>query len=195
MTAGGAARQVAVPVEVPAFVGDIPVGGGSYGTLGYGIAGGSWAVGYGVAGGSYGTIGYGGGAGMRTGRVVAVPVVTMAQPVAYSGSLDGRILRRYIRRKLDAVRYCYEKALLAKPTLTGTINTHFTINATGRVVQSSATGLGDHEVEACVAQVIGSIEFPAFPGGSPIAVNYPFKFVPSNAPAAAPTENALEALP
>jgi len=196
VTAGGAARQVAVPVEVPAFVGDIPAGGVGYAAIGYGIGGGGYGtIGYGVGGGSYGTIGYGGSAGMRAGRVVAVPTVTLAQPIAYSGSLDKAILRRYIRRKLDAVRYCYEKALLARPTLTGTINAHFTINATGRVVQSSATGLGDSEALACVAQVIGSIEFPEFPGGTPIIVNYPFTFVSSKAPTAAPTENVLEAVP
>ena len=195
VTAGGAPRQVAVPVEVPAFVGEIPVSGEGYGTFGYGGGSGYGAAGYGVAGGSYGTIGDGSAAGMLSRRVVAAPIVTLAQPVAYSGSLDKAILRRYIRRKLEAVGYCYEKALLAKPTLAGTVTVHFTINATGRVVQSSATGLGDHEVEVCVAQVIGNIEFPEVPGGSPLVVNYPFTFVPSNAPTATPTENALEALP
>jgi Ca-activated chloride channel family protein len=201
VTAGGAAPQVVVPVEVPALVGAIAAGGSGGGSggggFGYGIgvgSGGSIDV-----GGSYGTIGHGAGYGtgvgygtgpLRSSVRVAVPIVTLAQPIAYSGSLDKAILRRYLKRQLNAIRYCYERVLLARPKLTGTLTAHFTINATGHVVQSSAAGLGDAEVEACVAKVIGDIEFPAAPGGGVIVVNYPFTFVPS-AGAPAPTPKAL----
>lgn len=174
VTAGGAAKQVAVPVEVPALVGDISIRGEGYGTFGAGSYG---TIGYG-----YGTAGiasFGGAARSATVRVAATPTVALAQPIAYSGSLDKAILRRYLKRRLDAIRYCYEKALLARPALTGTLTAHFTIDATGHVVQSSATGLGDDAVEACVAEVIGTIEFPVTPGGGTIAVNYPFTFVPN----------------
>jgi Ca-activated chloride channel homolog len=181
-TAGGAAKQVAVPVEVPALVGGIAPGGGDgYGSSGTGYGyGGFSTISYGGgSGGSYGTIGYGH-AGMRsTVHVATVPAVALAQPVAYSGSLDKAILRRYLKRRLNAIRYCYEKALLATPALTGTLTAHFTINAAGTVVQSSADGLGDRAVETCVAEVIGAIEFPGTPDGGVIAVNYPFTLVPN----------------
>jgi hypothetical protein len=204
VTAGGAAKQVAVPVEVPALVGAISSGGGS----GYGSGGGSGYGGYGfgIGIGSYGTIGHGSGSGQASGeasgegsgtigsgtigvsssgggllsrsRSLALPTVTLAQPVVSSGGLDKAIVRRYIKRRLNAVRYCYEKALIARPTLAGTLTAYFMIDATGHVAQSSASGLGDPEVEACVAKAIEAIEFPVAQGGGTVTVNYPFTFAP-----------------
>jgi hypothetical protein len=46
-------------------------------------------------------------------------------------------------------------------------------------VQSTASGLGDREVETCVAKVIETIAFPSAPDGGAITVNYPFTLVPS----------------
>ena len=44
-----------------------------------------------------------------------------------TGDLDKNIIRRYIRRKLPRIRYCYEKELLVKPSLSGTVVTQFLI--------------------------------------------------------------------
>ena len=65
----------------------------------------------------------------------------------------------------------------------GTVTVHFTINsAAGLVVTATADGLGDTEVEACVAGVIREIEFPRAEDGGPVQVNYPFQLVPSEEP-------------
>jgi Ca-activated chloride channel family protein len=185
VTAGGTAARVVVPVEVPAFVSDAALRGGFSSGQSYG---------YGTASGSYGSVGYGsaGDARLFSRHVAVAPLVTLSPRVASSGgSLDRTILRRYIRRRLDAVRYCYEKALLARPGLAGTVTAHFTVNATGHVLQCTADGLGDREVEGCIVRVIASIEFPAVPDGTATTVNYPFTLVPS----VVPTETAPEDSP
>ncbi|HEY5935462.1 MAG TPA: VIT domain-containing protein, partial [Kofleriaceae bacterium] len=170
VTAGGAAKKVVVPIEVPESARQIGAGWGTIGT------------------GSYGTIGYGSGfaaghsvtisaAGGMAGRSVAVPQVTIAMPTA-SGDLDRTVIRRYVKRHIEKIRYCYEKELLRTPKLAGTVTTQFTLDE-GLVVAATASGLGNKEVETCIAGVIKNIEFPKVPGGGLVQVNYPFTLRPS----------------
>jgi hypothetical protein len=158
-------------------------GGFGYGRSGLGAGGGG--TGWGTIGtGRYGTIGHGsgtgegygvgGGRGGMRGRTSAVPTVSIGQPSA-EGDLDKAIIRRYIKRNIQKIQYCYEKQLLAKPTLAGTVQAQFFITPNGTVAQSSGNGL-DGEVASCVADVIRSIEFPKPKGGGGVQVNYPFTF-------------------
>jgi hypothetical protein len=179
---------VVVPVEVPDAVAGLgPVSNGSYG-VGAGGGGTGWGT---IGVGSYGTIGYGsgtatgygygaagGGYGAMRGRSVELPQVSIGAPMVM-GSLDKTIIRRYVKRQIEKITYCYEKQLLSKPKLEGTVATTFTINAEGAVIASAAKGL-DPEVDRCVADVIKQIQFPkAEAGDGVIQVNYPFNFRPS----------------
>jgi len=140
------------------------IGTGRYGTIGHGSGTGS---GYGV----------GGGRGGMRGRSAAVPTVSIGQPNA-QGDLDKAIIRRYIKRNIQKITYCYEKQLLAKPGLSGTVTTQFFITPNGNVATSSGSGV-DPEVANCVADVIHGIEFPKPKGGGGVQVNYPFTFRPA----------------
>jgi len=140
------------------------IGTGRYGTIGHGSGTGS---GYGV----------GGGRGGMRGRSAAVPTVSIGQPNA-QGDLDKAIIRRYIKRNIQKITYCYEKQLLAKPGLSGTVSTQFFITPNGNVASSSGSGV-DPEVANCVADVIRGIEFPKPKGGGGVQVNYPFTFRPA----------------
>jgi hypothetical protein len=140
------------------------IGTGRYGTIGHGSGTGS---GYGV----------GGGRGGMRGRTSAVPQVRIGQPNAV-GDLDKAIIRRYIKRNISKITYCYEKQLLAKPGLAGTVSTQFFITPNGTVASSNANGV-DGEVASCVAGVIKAIEFPKPKGGGGVQVNYPFTFRPT----------------
>jgi hypothetical protein len=140
------------------------IGTGRYGTIGHGSGTGS---GYGV----------GGGRGGMRGRSAAVPTVSIGQPNA-QGDLDKAIIRRYIKRNIQKITYCYEKQLLAKPGLSGTVQTQFFITPNGNVASSSGSGV-DPEVANCVADVIKGIEFPKPKGGGGVQVNYPFTFRPA----------------
>jgi hypothetical protein len=158
-------------------------GGFGYGRSGFGPGGGG--TGWGTIGtGRYGTIGHGsgtgsgygvgGGRGGMRGRTAAVPTVSIGQPNS-QGDLDKAIIRRYIKRNIQKIQYCYEKQLLAKPTLSGTVQTQFFITPNGTVASSTGTGV-DGEVASCVADVIKNIEFPKPKGGGGVQVNYPFTF-------------------
>ncbi|HSK05859.1 MAG TPA: AgmX/PglI C-terminal domain-containing protein, partial [Kofleriaceae bacterium] len=137
------------------------IGTGRYGTIGHGAGTGS---GYGV----------GGGRGGMRGRTAAVPTVSIGQPSA-QGDLDKSIIRRYIKRNQQKIQYCYEKELLAKPNLSGTVMTNFLITPNGNVSTASGSGV-DPNVASCVAAVIKNIEFPKPKGGGNVQVNYPFIF-------------------
>jgi Ca-activated chloride channel family protein len=177
-----AGQRVAVPVEVPAVTAAIP----AHGTFGLVNA---YPGGVG-SGATYTASGPPRISRPLFGPHIAIPPAISTRNFAAAGTIDRAILRRYIRRRLDAVRYCYEKALVARPELRGTVTAHFTVSASGRVQGASATGLGDREVDACIVKVIESIEFPAVPDGTPTAVNYPFTLVPSALTAApAPEES------
>jgi hypothetical protein len=135
----------------------------------------------------YGTIGSGSGSGYGRGglrgRSSPVPTVSVGQPQA-TGDLDKAIIRRYIKRNIQKLEYCYEKQLLAKPTLKGTVTATFEIASSGLVTSSTAEGV-DPEVSECIAAVIKDIEFPKPKGGGVVEVKYPLTFRPADdAPAA-----------
>ncbi|MCE9573273.1 MAG: AgmX/PglI C-terminal domain-containing protein [Deltaproteobacteria bacterium] len=161
-------------------------GGFGFGRSGFGPGGGG--TGWGTIGtGRYGTIGHGsgtgsgygigGGRGNMHGRQSAVPQVRIGQPSAV-GDLDKAIIRRYIKRNINKISYCYEKELLAAPALEGTVNTQFFISPNGTVTTANASGVNG-AVSSCVADVLKSIEFPKPKGGGGVQVNYPFTFHPT----------------
>jgi hypothetical protein len=163
-------------------------GGFGFGRSGYGPGGGG--TGWGTIGtGRYGVIGHGsgtgsgygvgGGRGGMSGRASSLPQVRIGQPsTSGAGDLDKAIIRRYIKRNIQKIKYCYEKHLLADPTLEGTVSTTFTITGGGTVSSVSAGGVSS-DVAECIAAVIKAIEFPKPTNGSPLDVAYPFTFKPS----------------
>jgi hypothetical protein len=90
------------------------------------------------------------------------------------GDLDQATIRRYIKRNIEKISYCYEHELLAHPTMEGTVLVQFFITPTGSVTGSKGSGF-DATVASCVASVVGNIEFPK-PNGGGVQVNYPFTF-------------------
>jgi hypothetical protein len=133
-----------------------------YHTLGRGARAGD---GYGIAGGG----------GGLPGRKAGVPNVIISQANVI-GEYDKSIIRRYIKRNLDKIAYCYERELLAHPGIVGEINVQFFIQPNGSVGSSAGKGF-DASVASCVADVVKTIEFPAPHGG--VQVNYPFNFRPA----------------
>jgi hypothetical protein len=86
------------------------------------------------------------------------------------GALDKQIVRRYIQRQMSKITYCYEKELLARPTLGGEVMVDFLIASNGSVTDATATG--DSAVGACTANVMKAIAFPKAAGLT--RVRYPF---------------------
>ena len=168
-SAGGRFASLTGTGDISSGFADNNVYGGLLGAEGR-AGGSSRGFGAGAGGGGF-VIGVGRG-GMRA-RVATAPAVTIAAPVV-QGSLDKMIIKRYIKRRLNEISYCYERELLAKPTLEGTLATQFLIAAGGKVQSVAATGV-DEKVAKCVADVIKTIEFPTVVEGF-VQVNYPFHF-------------------
>jgi hypothetical protein len=151
-------------------------GGGCYGTdcgsigtpTGYG------QIGQGNFPGSGWDVGTGGRFPMKTHKSNPPPGPTIGEAKAVGG-LDKAIIRRYIKRNINKISYCYEKQLLAHPTIEGTVKIQFFIAPDGSVTSSNGDGFNS-EVAGCVASVIGAIEFPRPDGGGGVTVNYPFTF-------------------
>lgn len=120
----------------------------------------------------WGSIGTGGG-GMR-GRRAPVPTLSIGQPNV-QGDLDKAIIRRYVKRNARKLQYCYEKVLLVKPGIAGTVMTQLTITPDGNVIDAKASGV-DPAVSACVEAALASIVFPKPKDGGAVQVGYPFVY-------------------
>jgi len=131
----------------------------------------------------YGSGGGGSGWGVMRGRRTNAPLVALGAPTT-QGSFDKSLIRRYLKRNVAKLQYCYEKELLGKPTLEGTVTLQFTIDANGTVERATATGV-DPAVASCAALVIRAIEFPR-PVTGQVLVSYPMTYRradPSSEPA------------
>ncbi len=156
------------------------------GRNGWGVGGGCTVEPCGIIGtGRYGTFGTGrnagdgwrGGGSWGNGRPhnAGVPKpLDIGQPTT-GGNLDKAIIKRYIKRNINKISYCYESELLARPGIQGTVSVSFLISGTGSVQSSSGAGF-DNKVASCVAGVIKNIEFPRPTDGGNVQVNYPFTF-------------------
>lgn len=147
-------------------------GGTGEGTIGLGNLN---TIGHGGGGGS--GSGYGRGAGGLRGRRASVPTVR-AGSASVRGSLSKEVIRRYIRRHINQIRYCYEQQLAQRPDLAGRVAVRFVITASGAVTSASVAGstLGNAAAEACVARAVERIAFPQPEGGGVVIVTYPFMF-------------------
>ena len=169
--------------------------GTARGNFGFGVSGGGPGGGCGLADcrgigtGRYATIGNGIHAGSNFGggpghgdpmhqRVAAIPT-KLGEPVAVCGSsgdcFDKSIIRRYIKRSIAKIQYCYEHELLGSPELSGTVTVQFLVAADGTVQQSAGSGMTP-AVSSCVAGVVKNIAFPRPNTGGAVQVNYPFTF-------------------
>ncbi|MGE3455929.1 MAG: VIT domain-containing protein [Kofleriaceae bacterium] len=121
----------------------------------------------------------GGRGGMR-GRSSPAPRVTLGLP-SVVGTLDRETIRRHVRRKLIAITTCYERELLVRPGVAGTISTRFTIGTDGRVTAARASGFAAR-VAACLTEVIETMEFPANSQENRVALAIEFGALGDDAP-------------
>lgn len=115
---------------------------------------------------------------------IALTIAAWAAVMANAPNADARIVtydRNRVMRVIKAneakTRYCYERQLLVKPDLSGTVTAEFTIvAATGAVKYATATGV-DPTVATCIADVISNLTFPVQPSArDTIRFSYPFSF-------------------
>ena len=97
-----------------------------------------------------------------------------------AGFCDRKDIRRGVRKRTGAIRFCYERELQLKKSLSGKIVVKFRIGKSGQIVGepsvASAT-LKDKKVQACVLKNVAKMKFSP-PEGGTCVVRYPFKFQP-----------------
>jgi TonB family protein len=126
-----------------------------------------------------GLMGHGTGTGTALPRRKTSAPTVQITSASTVGDLDPNTIRRHIRRKLPAIRHCYERALVARQDLSGTVLVQFQISPQGVVQGTVAGGMGEGNVDGCVAEAIQSIQFPRPRGGGMVNVRYPFVFQPA----------------
>jgi hypothetical protein len=101
-----------------------------------------------------------------------ITALAFGQPMA-QGDLDKALIRKVVKGARTKVTYCYEKALVASPTLAGTVTVQFFIKPDGTVASVAASGV-DPDVATCVGNVIKSLVFDKPKSGGGVQVVYPF---------------------
>ncbi len=131
-------------------------------------------------GGGSGSVPGGGGSGSvpGAGGSGSVPGGAVSNNFEVRGSLSQEVIRRYVQRHSNQVRYCYEQQLAQNPDLRGRVIIRFVISPSGAVTTSAVAGstLGNPAAEQCVARAVQRIAFPQPEGGGVVIVNYPFAF-------------------
>jgi outer membrane biosynthesis protein TonB len=87
------------------------------------------------------------------------------------GELPPEVVRRIVRQQFGRLRVCYEKALEAKPELTGTVVVAFTIDKDGSVKNAKDAGstIGDPAMIDCAVRAHTVLTFPS-PGKNTVQV-------------------------
>jgi len=108
------------------------------------------------------------------------PDTALAPGTPVKGNLDKEIIRRIIRRHIDEVNACYQRALARHPFLFGQIVVKFSIDAVGDVVAAvpQSSTMDDDKLEACTVDAVRRWEFPKPLGGGRVVVSYPFVMKP-----------------
>ncbi len=106
------------------------------------------------------------------------PAVKEALVTTTGGKLDSAVIRRVLRQHLNEVRLCYERALVQKPTLAGSITAKFVIAKTGYVETCQVQQhLDDRQVGDCLCSRVLRWRFPE-PEDDRVVVTYTWTFQP-----------------
>jgi len=121
----------------------------------------------------------GGGMGSKKRATVRGSIKSAAPEV--DGALDSAALQRAVRRKMGAVKACYEKQLKRNPNLSGKIVIVFMVGGNGRVssVEVDQNTMGNKEVGSCIVRQVKRWIFPKPEGGEEAEVVLPFVFAPA----------------
>lgn len=99
-----------------------------------------------------------------------------------TGEFDSEVVVRTIKRRLNAIRACYERELRHNPTLAGKVTVQFSIQPQGSVTDSKIieNTTGESAVANCVLKTIRRFRFTPGPEGGSVIYSYPFVFAPQN---------------
>lgn len=95
-----------------------------------------------------------------------------------SGDFDSKLVTAEVRKRLAAIKACYEQQLRRNPALQGKITMEFTIEQSGIVSKATATSntTNDPAVAACVSETVKRFQFSPGPQGGSVTYSSTFTF-------------------
>ena len=109
-------------------------------------------------------------------RTTVGPEILAEPPIVHPGGLDRDLIRRTIRKHLNEVKFCFERAVERDRSIDhGRVVVEFTILASGRVASARAaqSSFPSSDVGGCIAGAVQRWDFPTSHGVS--IVSYPFR--------------------
>ena len=83
-----------------------------------------------------------------------------------------------VRRRMSAIRACYERELNTHPDLAGKVVIEFTVQESGSVTGAHAIEnlTGSTRLASCLSRVARGIRLSPGPQGGSVTIQYPFVF-------------------
>ena len=107
----------------------------------------------------------------------SVAVAGVPSNTVIIGDYDASTVADILREHLPQFRYCYQKELDRENKVSGRIELHFNIGASGRVAKAGiAKSALPSSVERCVVNILKGIKFPSPLGGGVVAIRQPMFF-------------------
>ncbi|MDB4987961.1 MAG: putative abductin-like protein [Myxococcaceae bacterium] len=102
--------------------------------------------------------------------------------VGGTGDFDAKLVVAEVKKRISAIKICYEQQLRRDPSLQGKVTVQFTIEQSGTISKAAATEntTNDAQVAACVVEAVKRFRFNPGPEGGSVVFSYPFVFAPSN---------------
>lgn len=150
--------------------------------LGHGGDGGGGSGGFGLGGLGSGPRGEGLGMGTRAADLPSVTLTGESITLGGPGKLEEGIILRVLRRHQSMMRYCYERALVNDPSLSGQVTLRWTIQTDGKTSTVTIThdDMANDQVGACVAGRFKRVRFPT-PSGGEVVVERTWRFATQTA--------------
>jgi len=160
----------------------VQIGSGGLGSRGSGLGGGGTAEGLGglgTRGTGGGASGYGSGGGSFGTTTAGASVSTVGDPVIM-GALDRSVTDAVVKRRMNQIRYCYQREITSDPNIAGKVVVKFVVAGDGTVSSASieSSTMGNTAVESCVTSRFLRMMFPEPKGGGIVVVSYAFLFSP-----------------
>ncbi|MFK8002156.1 MAG: AgmX/PglI C-terminal domain-containing protein [Polyangiales bacterium] len=94
------------------------------------------------------------------------------------GELDMTRVASTVRRRMSAIRACYERELNTHPDLAGKVVIEFTVQESGSVTGAHAIEnlTGSTRLASCLSRVARGIRLSPGPQGGSVTIQYPFVF-------------------
>lgn len=95
------------------------------------------------------------------------------------GAMDPELIRKIMKEYIPQFRYCYQKELMKNPSVAGTFDLIFQINAYGKGINVGVKKNGrdfSRNAKRCLERVVKMIKFPRPKGGGLVDVRQPMNF-------------------